>query len=59
MIAAQNAEYVVQQLQNFRGGARANDFGLLMRTVSGRLTDEEIRAVAQYVASMPVVPAGR
>ena len=59
MIAAQNADYVVQQLQNFRSGARANDFGLLMRTVSSRLTDEEIHAVAQYVASMPVVSAGR
>ena len=59
MIAAQNADYVVQQLQNFRSGARANDFGLLMRTVASRLTDEEIHAVAQYVASMPVVSAGR
>lgn len=58
-IAAQNAEYVVLQLQGFRNGSRANDFGLLMRTVTSRLTDEEIQAVSQYVASMPVVPAGR
>jgi cytochrome c553 len=59
MIAAQNADYVAQQLQNFRSGARSNDFGLLMRTVTSRLTDQEIQAVAQYVASMPVVSAGR
>ena len=59
MIAAQNADYVVQQMQNFRSGTRSNDLGTLMRTVSKRLTDQEIQAVAQYVASMPVVSAGR
>ena len=59
MIASQNAEYVVQQLQGFRSGARGNDFGKLMRTVTSRLTDQEIRAVAQYVASMPVPSAAR
>lgn len=59
MIAAQNADYVVQQLQNFRSGARANDFGTLMRTVVARLSDAELQAVAQYVASMPVPPAAR
>lgn len=59
MLASQNAEYVVQQLQNFRSGARSNDFGLLMRTVTSRLTDDEIQAVAQYVAAMPVVEFGR
>jgi cytochrome c553 len=59
MLASQNADYVVSQLQNFRSGARANDYGLLMRTVAGRLSDQEIQAVAQYVASMPVVKTGR
>lgn len=53
-IAAQNADYVSQQLANFRSGARANDLGQIMRTVASRLTDQEIQAVAQYVASMPV-----
>ncbi|AFL75359.1 cytochrome c553 [Thiocystis violascens DSM 198] len=59
MIAAQNAEYVIQQLRNFRSGERTNDFGMLMRTTVSRLTDDEIQAVAQYVASMPVPPVGR
>jgi len=59
MIAAQNADYVVQQLQNFRSGTRTNDFGTLMRTVVARLSDAELQAVAQYVASMPVPPAAR
>lgn len=56
-IAAQNADYVSQQLLNFRSGARANDLGLLMRTVASRLTDQEIQAVAQYVASLPPAAA--
>jgi cytochrome c553 len=30
-----------------------------MRTVAGRLTDEQMRAVSQYVASMPVATSGR
>ncbi|MFD2113817.1 c-type cytochrome [Thiorhodococcus fuscus] len=59
MIAAQNADYVVQQLKNFRDGERANDLGRLMRTVVSRLSEAEILAVAQYVASMPVPPAAR
>ncbi len=58
MLAAQNPDYVVQQLQNFRSGARTNDFGKLMRTTVSRLTDDEIQAVAQYIASVPP-PAGR
>jgi cytochrome c553 len=59
MLASQNADYVASQLQNFKSGARANDYGLLMRSVAGRMTDQEMQAVAQYVASMPVVKTGR
>ena len=53
MIASQNADYVADQLTKFRSGARANDFGKLMRTTVSRLSDDEIKAVSQYVASMP------
>ncbi|AGA91516.1 cytochrome c553 [Thioflavicoccus mobilis 8321] len=52
MIAGQNAPYVAQQLTMFKNDERTNDRGMLMRTVAGRLTQEEIQAVAQYVASM-------
>jgi len=52
MIAGQNAPYVAQQLTLFKKELRTNDRGRLMRTVSGRLTQQEIEAVAQYVASM-------
>lgn len=52
MIAGQNAPYVQEQLTLFKNDQRTNDRGRLMRTVAGRLTTEEIQAVAQYVASM-------
>ncbi len=55
MIAAQHADYVLQQLRAFHNGTRQNDLGKVMRTVVSRLTDEEMVAVAQYVASMPAV----
>lgn len=56
MLASQNADYVALQLQNFRVGLRSNDVGMVMRTTVRRLTDEEIQAVSQYVASLPVPP---
>ena len=59
MIAGQHADYVAQQLQAFRAGTRNNDLGKLMRTVASRLTNEEITAVAQYVASLPIPKSGR
>ncbi|WP_242464350.1 c-type cytochrome [Thiococcus pfennigii] len=52
MIAGQNAPYVAEQLTLFKNDTRTNDRGRLMRTVAGRMTPEEIQAVAQYVASM-------
>ena len=57
MIAGQDAAYTLQQLRNFDQELRANDRGRLMRTVAGRMTDEEMRAVSEYVAGMAVVTA--
>jgi cytochrome c553 len=51
-IAGQYAEYVETQLKAFRSGARANDPGGMMRGVAARMTDNEIKAVAQYVAGL-------
>jgi cytochrome c553 len=51
-IAGQHAEYTEAQLKAFRGGERANDPNRMMRTVAGKLTDREIRAVAEYVAGL-------
>jgi cytochrome c553 len=51
-LAGQPPAYTVQQLVDFKSGARNNDRARVMRAVAGRLTDEEIRAVAEYVAGL-------
>ena len=42
----------MQQLTDFKSGTRSNDRAHVMRAVAGRLTDEEIRAVAEYLAGL-------
>lgn len=51
-IAGQHAEYIDAQLKAFRAGTRANDPNGMMRGVSVRLNDREIRALAEYVAGL-------
>jgi len=51
-IAGQYADYVEAQLKGFRAGTRANDPNGMMRGVAARLTDEEIKGLAQYVAGL-------
>ena len=51
-IGGQYAEYVEAQLKAFRSGARANDPNGMMRDVAAKMTEPEIRAVAEYVAGL-------
>jgi cytochrome c553 len=51
-LAGQHAAYIVMQLQDFRSGSRAGDLQGMMRSVSTRLTDRDMNAVAQYVAGL-------
>ena len=51
-IAGQYADYIAAQLKAFKEGARANDPNGMMRGVAARLTDHEIRAVAEYAAGL-------
>jgi cytochrome c553 len=51
-IAGQYAEYIAAQLKAFKEGARANDPNGMMRGVTARMTDREIRAVAEYAAGL-------
>ncbi|HET7198391.1 MAG TPA: c-type cytochrome [Burkholderiales bacterium] len=51
-LRGQYAEYVVAQLQAFRSGTRANDPNGMMRGVTARLTDGQIRALGEYVAGL-------
>ncbi|MBK1713925.1 c-type cytochrome [Rubrivivax gelatinosus] len=52
-LAGQHAAYTAAQLRLFKSGGRGNDRAKVMRTVAERLSDDEIAAVVQYLASMP------
>lgn len=51
-VAGQFPEYSIAQLQSFRLGDRANDPGGMMRTIAAKLSDNEIKAVAEYIAGL-------
>ena len=51
-LSGQFAEYVEAQLKLFRADGRANDPNGMMRGVAARMTDQEIRAVAEYAAGL-------
>ena len=51
-LAGQRQTYTVQQLADFKSGTRSNDRAHVMRAIAGRLTDDEMKAVAEYVAGL-------
>lgn len=51
-IAGQHAAYTAGQLQAWKTGARSNDPQSLMKTVAEKLSDEDIRSVAEYLATL-------
>jgi cytochrome c553 len=51
-VAGQYAEYISAQLKAFRDGTRANDPNGMMRGVTARMTEREMRAVAEYAAGL-------
>lgn len=51
-LSGQHAEYTGAQLNAFRSKNRSNDINAVMRTIVGRMTHEEIKAVAQYIQGL-------
>lgn len=51
-IAGQNVEYVLEQFRLYATGKRPRG-KKVMRTIAERLTEQEARAVAEYLASQP------
>ena len=51
-ISGQHQAYAVKEILDFKSGARANDKGRVMRVVAERLTEAEIKAVAEYMAGL-------
>lgn len=57
-LAAQQAAYTASQLAAWTGGHRNNSALDLMKRISSQLNDADRRAIADYLASLPPVPAG-
>lgn len=51
-IAGQYAEYIEAQLKLFKSGERANDPNRMMRDVAERMSEKDIKTVAEYVAGL-------
>ncbi len=51
-LAGQYAEYIEAQLKLFQTGQRANDPNGMMRGVAARMTDREMKSVAEYAAGL-------
>ncbi|OYY95563.1 MAG: cytochrome c4 [Hydrogenophilales bacterium 28-61-23] len=48
-LAGQHSKYVLSQLKNFRSGDRINDGGKMMQVIARKMTDHEMKAVAEYI----------
>lgn len=51
-LSGQHPAYVEKQLKAFRNGERANDPNSMMRDIAAKMSDAEIKAVAQYVQGL-------
>lgn len=51
-LTGQFSGYTIKQLRAFRDGSRSNDDRSVMRNALDRMTDVELEAVAQYIASL-------
>ena len=51
-LSGQFADYTEAQLKAFRAGERANDPAKMMRTIALKMTDPEIKAVADFAAGL-------
>ena len=51
-LAGQYPEYIEAQLKAFRAGERRNDANKMMQSIASRMSDPEIRAVADYISGL-------
>jgi len=51
-VAGQSLDYLKGQLVKFREGTRANDNNNVMRNIAVRLSDDDIAAISEYMASL-------
>jgi cytochrome c len=51
-IAGQNKEYTLQQMADIKSGARSNGQSAAMKGVMHLVSDEEMKAISEYIATM-------
>lgn len=51
-IAGQHAKYTSSQMRYFRSGFRDNDAGKMMQSVARKMSDQDIRAISEYLATL-------
>ena len=51
-IAGQNAAYSLQQMKDIKSGKRANGMSAAMKGIMHLVNDEEMKALADYIATM-------
>ncbi len=51
-LAGQHAAYTYQQLKRFASGERENDRGLVMQSLAMRMSEQEMKAVSEYIMGM-------
>jgi cytochrome c553 len=51
-LAGQHTEYTAAQLRYFRTGQRANDTNSVMRGIVSRMSEQEIKAVAEFISGL-------
>ena len=51
-LSGQHADYLYSQLKNFQSGTRSNDPNKMMRNIVHRMTDEELKAVSDYIQGL-------
>ena len=51
-LAGQNADYAYNQMKDIKSGARSNGQAAAMKGVMGLVSDEEMRAIADWLATL-------
>jgi len=51
-LAGQRMQYIVKSLKDFRSGTRSNDTNSIMQNVAAKMSDNDIKVVAAYIAEM-------
>jgi len=51
-LAGQNADYAYSQMMDIKSGARANGQSAAMKGVMGLVNEEEMRAIADWLATL-------